>query len=297
MNNSRRVGPAAALCLWLGCLAFAPAPAAGAAEKAAGERTPEEVLNQAGVSFARGNREEAIELATRAIEADPKNAKAYYVRGRFLSEVRQPAKAVKDFDRALALDPGISLAFYYRGAEHFKVGAIRESAGDFDKFVDLAPDQAAKLWQRGITLYYAGRYEDGRRQFELHQTINSNDVENAAWYFLCVARRGGIDKARASLLKIENDPRVPMMQIYAVYAGRGSAEEVMKTATQGKPAPAELNERLFYAHLYLGLYFDAAGNEKMAREHITQAAELFKVDSYMGDVARIHAEMMRHPGH
>jgi len=106
-----------------------------------------------------------------------------------------------------------------------------------------------------------------------------------------------VDKARASLLKVENDPRVPMPQIYALYAGKGSAEDVLKAATAGKTAPTELNERLFYAHLYLGLYFDVAGNEKMAREHIVNAAELFKVDSYMGDVARIHAALMRqqHP--
>jgi len=255
----------------------------------------EALLNQAGVSFAKGNREDAIELATKAIEADPKNARAYYVRGRFYAEVRQPQKAVKDFNQALALDPAVALAYFHRGAEGFKLGRIRESAADFDKFVDLSPDQAPKLWQRGISLYYAGRYEDAQRQFELHQTINSNDVENAVWHFLCVARRAGIDKARAALLKVENDPRTPMMQVYALYAGKGSAEEVMQAAAAGKHSPTELNERQFYAHLYLGLYFDVAGNEKMAREHIFQAAELFKVSGYMGDVARIHAGLLGQP--
>ena len=264
---------------------------------AAAEKTADELLTQAGVSFAKGRREEAIELATKAIEAEPKNAKAHYVRGRFYAEVRQPQKAVKDLDRALALDPTAALAYYHRGTENFKLGRIKESAVDFDRFADLAPDQAPKLWQRGISLYYAGRYEDGQRQFELHQTINSNDVENAVWHFLCVARRAGIEKARASLLKVESDPRVPMMQIYALYAGKGSAEEVMKAATSGKSSPAELNERMFYAHLYLGLYFDMAANEKMAREHIFQAADLFQVESYMGDVARIHAALMRQQSH
>src|SRR5438034_9025441 len=262
----------------------------------AAEKSADEFLTQAGVSFAKGHREDAIELATKAIEAEPKNAKAHYVRGRFYAEVRQPQKAVKDLDRALALGPTAALAYYHRGAENFKLGRIKESAADFDKFVDLAPDQAPKLWQRGISLYYAGRYEDGQRQFELHQTINSNDVENAVWHFLCLGRRAGIDRARASLLKVENDPRVPMTQIYALYAGKGSAEEVMKAAA-GKASPADLNERMFYAHLYLGLYFDVAGNEKMAREHIGQAAELFRVESYMGDVARIHAALLRQPSH
>ena len=262
----------------------------------AADNEGDELLNRAGVSFAKGNREDAIELATRAIAAEPKNAKAYYVRGRFYAEVRQPQKAVKDLNQALALDPAAALAYYQRGAENFKLGRIQESAADFDKFIDLSPAQAPKLWQRGISLYYAGRYEDGQRQFELHQTINSNDVENAVWHFLCLGRRAGIDRARASLLKVENDPRVPMTQIYALYAGKGSAEEVMKAAA-GKASPADLNERMFYAHLYLGLYFDVAGNEKKAREHIGQAAELFKVDSYMGDVARIHAALMRQQNH
>jgi len=263
----------------------------------AAETSTDEMLNQAGVSFAKGNREDAIELATRAIEAEPKNARAHYVRGRFYAEVRQPQKAVRDLNQALALDPMAAPAYYQRGSENFKLGNIKESAADFDKFVDLTPDQAPKLWQRGISLYYAGRYEDGQRQFELHQTINSNDVENAVWHFLCVARRAGIEKARASLLKIDNDPRVPMMQIYALYAGKGSAEEVMKAATTEKTSPTGFNERIFYAHFYLGLYFDVASNGKMAREHIFQAADLFKVDSYMGDVARIHAALLRqqHP--
>ena len=264
---------------------------------AAPEKSADELLTQAGVSFAKGTREDAIELATKAIQAEPKNAKAYYVRGRFYAEVRQPQQAVKDFNQALVLDPKSALPYYHRGEESFKLGRIKESAADFDKFLELSPDQAPKLWQRGISLYYAGRYEDGQRQFELHQTINRNDVENAVWHFLCVARRAGIDKARAALLKIENDPRVTMMQIHALYAGNGSAEEVMKAATAGKSSPNELNERLFYAHLYLGLYFDVAANEKMAREHIVQAAELFKVDNYMGDVARVHAALMRQQSH
>src|SRR5204863_1309314 len=220
------------------------------------EQGSDELLMQAGVTFARSQREDAIELATKAIEAEPKNAKAYYVRGRFYAEVRQPQKAVKDLNQALALDPTSAPAYYHRGEEGFKLGRIKESAADFDKFVELSPDQAPKVWQRGISLYYAGRYEDGQRQFELHQTVNKNDVENAVWHFLCLARRAGIDKARAALLKIENDPRVPMMQIYALYAGKGSAEEVMKAATAAKSSPNELNQRLFYAHLYLGLYFD-----------------------------------------
>src|SRR5438552_12671428 len=69
------------------------------------EKSADELLIQAGVSFAKGHREDAIELATKAIEAEPRKAQAYYVRGRFYAEVRQPQKAVKDLTQALALNP------------------------------------------------------------------------------------------------------------------------------------------------------------------------------------------------
>src|SRR5207244_800732 len=75
-----------------------------------------------------------------------------------------------------------------RGMDQFQWGHIKESLADFDRAIALAPKQAPYLWQRGISLYYAGRYDDGRKQFELHQTVNGNDVENAAWRFLCMAR-------------------------------------------------------------------------------------------------------------
>src|SRR6266702_2345321 len=82
-----------------------PGLGARAAGRDPGRKSADEILTQAGVSFAKGNREDAIELATKAIEAEPKNANAYYVRGRFYAEVRQPQQAVKDFNQALVLDP------------------------------------------------------------------------------------------------------------------------------------------------------------------------------------------------
>jgi lipoprotein NlpI len=46
--------------------------------------------------------------------------------------------------------------------------------------------------------------------------------------------------------------------------------------------------RLFYAHLYLGLFCEATGDETLAREHITKAAREYGGTDYMSDVARVH---------
>jgi lipoprotein NlpI len=202
------------------------------------------------------------------------------------------AQAIADYDQLLKLKPRWADGYNRRGAEHFKMAHIQESLKDFDRAIALDPAQAPYNWQRGISLYYAGRYEEGRKQFELHQTVNGNDVENAAWRYLCMARAGTVASARASILPIQQDSRVPMMQIYALYRGNASVEAVLEAARAGDPPADALRERLFYAHLYVGLYYEAAGDARAALEYIAKAAA-GGVDHYMGDVARVHVQLLR----
>src|SRR6185503_17774965 len=115
----------------------------------------------------------------------------------------------------------------------FQSGRIEESVAGFDRLVKLAPEALPQLWQRGIALYYAGRFKDCRAQFESHRTVNPNDVENAAWHFLCVARGESPEKARAALLPVGPDARVPMLQVYQLFQGKRSPEDVLAAAGTG----------------------------------------------------------------
>jgi lipoprotein NlpI len=146
---------------------------------------------------------------------------------------------------------------------------------------------------RGISYYYAGRFEEGRKQFGAYEAVDTNDVENAVWHFLCNARLVGVEKARAELLRIGKDRRVPMMQVYDLFAGKAKAEDVLAAAGSGQPTGEELKGRLFYAHLYLGLYAEAAGDAKGALEHLTKAAEEYATGQYMWEVARVHVELRK----
>ena len=58
-------------------------------------------------------------------------------------------------------------------------------------------------------------------------------------------------------------------------------------------SPERLNEQLFYAHLYIGLYFETEGNKKKALEHIAIAAGDHPIGHYMWDVARVHRDLLR----
>jgi lipoprotein NlpI len=168
-----------------------------------------------------------------------------------------------------------------------------ESARVFDQLVVAVPAAEPDLWQRGLALYYAERYADGQKQFELHKTVNPNDVENPAWHFLCVARLEGIQAARGKLLPVGEDSRVPMKEIFELYSGKGEPAAVLAAAEQGEDE-ARRNQ-LCYAHLYLGLYFEALGDAVKAREHILQAAGPFRMDHYMGKVAVMHAKLRGWP--
>jgi len=178
---------------------------------------------------------------------------------------------------------GNARAILDRASADFIGGRVAESVAGFDTVAKLAPEFAPELWQRGIALYYVGRYKDCRAQFESHRTVNPNDVENAVWHFLCVAREQSPDRARAALLPVGPDSRVPMRQVYEMFRGDLTPEAVLKAG--GTRPQSE-----FFAHLYVGLYFEALGNQARAREHITAAAadRFAAAGGYMHDVARVH---------
>jgi lipoprotein NlpI len=170
-----------------------------------------------------------------------------------------------------------------RAVSEFSKGRISESVAAFDELARVAPREAPYLWQRGIALYYAGRFQDCRAQFESHRTVNADDVENAAWHFLCVARAESPDAARAALLPVGPDSRVPMREIYEMFRGTTTADAVLKAAGT-RP------QSRFYAHLYIGLYSEALGEQARAREQIDLAAQPQFADAggYMHMVAVVH---------
>src|SRR5207249_2720918 len=148
---------------------------------------------------------------------------------------------------------------------------VKESADDFDAYIKLRPKEFEGHWRRGISLYYAGKFNEGRKQFEGYEKVDTNDVENAVWHFLCVARKDGVEKARKSILKIGKDRRIPMMIVYELFQGKAKPEDVLKACDEGNPGEAQKNVRLFYAYLYLGLYAEVNGDEKLALKHLTEA--------------------------
>ena len=173
-----------------------------------------------------------------------------------------------------------------RAVADFSEARIDESIRGFDRVVQLSPQSAPYLWQRGIALYYAGRYKDCRAQFESHRTVNPNDVENATWHYLCVARAESPQRARAALLPVGPDTRRPMREVLDMFAGKLTPADVLRAAGSSPEAN-------FYAHLYIALYAEGSGDTSKALDEIRLAADpqYESAGGYMHMVARIHLRL------
>jgi lipoprotein NlpI len=224
-------------------------------------------------------------------EADRAAALKLLLKGNSAYEKRQYDEAIKDYSACIEKDPKLAIAYQQRGTCEFMKSRFKESVADFDRYLKLEPKKANGHWQRGIALYYLGKYEEGKKQFEGYEAVDTNDVENAVWHLMCAAKKDDLAKARKGIMKIGKDRRVPMMEVYDLFAGTKKPEDIMKAAMAGDLTEEQRKPNLFYAHLYLGLYYDMIGDKKKAIEHLKQASGKYKI-GYMGEVARVHREFL-----
>ncbi|EMI17139.1 hypothetical protein RMSM_05930 [Rhodopirellula maiorica SM1] len=170
---------------------------------------------------------------------------------------------------------------------YLRSGKVEWATRLFNRYVNVTPDDMPELWQRGIALYFSGNYAEAAKQFESHRSVNPNDVENAAWHFLCVAKVKSFEEAKELILPAPGDPRIPMQQILEMLSS-GDTEAVNARVNETKVGTPQRADAAFYGDFYLGLYADAAGDLDLARKLLDRAAK-DAPHHYMGDIARVYA--------
>ena len=100
--------------------------------------------------------------------------------------------------------------------------------------------------------------------------------------------------ASSGLLRLAAVPAVlATLLLASPVRGQAKPEDVLKAVEEGDPPAREKDFRLFYAHLYLGLWFEVTGDAPRALRHLSTAAEKPRVHPYMWDVARVHRDLLR----
>lgn len=200
--------------------------------------------------------------------------------------------AVRLASQAIEADPKSAIAYDLRGTANFKLGRIKESLADYDKQIELNPKTGPAHWRRGLTLYYADKFADGVAQFTTSDQEEPNDVENAIWHFLCNARVKGLEKAQGEMLKVARDPRgESMMTIYRMFKGKAKPKEVLKSAEAGNVNDEIRQKQRFYANYYVSMYYEAARKPDQSLEHMRVAVRKYPIGDYMMDVAKVHLKL------
>lgn len=193
---------------------------------------------------------------------------------------------LSELNERIAKEPNNADLYVLRGSLYFRTGQIKESLKDFDSAVEKSPDLLPYLWQRGISQYYAEEYKKGAEQFQVHRTVNPNDVENAFWHFLCVAKTDGVEKASQHVLLAGQDSREPLMQVQLLIQGKMSEKAVEEVTEKGTRSTK------FYGYLYLGLYADAIGESSKSQDYLEKCLNV-EYSGYMYDVAKVHLQQLK----
>lgn len=201
-------------------------------------------------------------------------------------------RAVQEADALLSIYPDDPVAWRFAGDLYLRSGQIAKSIIQFERYIATVPEHQAELWQYGIALALAGKYDAGRKLFELHRTVNPHDVENALWHFYCVAKASTAEQARAIVLPAPGDRRVPMEQLLWLYRGVSQEAAVRAEVDKLPPDSQQRASAAFYADLYLAMHADALGNRQQALELAARASAVPEVN-YMTDVGRVYHTVLR----
>ncbi|MFN5951720.1 MAG: tetratricopeptide repeat protein [Pirellulaceae bacterium] len=210
-------------------------------------------------------------------------------------EKKDFVEAIRIADEVVAAQPKSANLYVMRGMVHFQAGDIDRSITDFDRSIELDPRSKPYLWQRGISLYYAGRFKDGAEQFEVHRTVNGNDVENSVWHYLCVARDSSLEEARKKLIPSAGDPRPPMMEVLELYRGAKTVEDILNAAEQVEGGPRAKPLARFYGNLYVALHYESLGKTELCQKYLEECLKT-GTGGYMADVARVHLDRQKKSG-
>jgi lipoprotein NlpI len=186
-----------------------------------------------------------------------------------------------------------------RGDQLFFRGKFAEAVADFDKMVELKPDVETSHWRRGIAYFYAKRYKDAARQFEIYHSFDNVDRENGIWRYLSQVKALGKEEARQGLLKYEKDDREPFPDVYRLFSGKLTGEQVLENIASAKITPEERAKRKFYAELYVGLNDFVDGKAESAEKHLREAVRSRWGETagggpgWMWHVGRVHYDLLR----
>jgi tetratricopeptide (TPR) repeat protein len=116
-----------------------------------------------------GRKKDAIKAYDKALEINPKLAKAWNNRGVILRDLGKNKDALKSYDKALEMDPTLAYAWHNRTEALRKLGRREDSIKSHDKAVEIDPTLANAWIDRGT--YWGGNLQSFDRDGPLSSRV------------------------------------------------------------------------------------------------------------------------------
>jgi tetratricopeptide (TPR) repeat protein len=142
-------------------------------------QTSIELAKMATIKEGGNDNEGAIELCTRALQLDSKNAFALNVRGVAKYNLGRYEEAITDFDQAVAINLGYESAYHNRGLAKNNLGRYADAIADFNKAIDLSPKSVSYYINRSVSRINLNQYKDAIQD---NSTAIMFDPKNAVAY-------------------------------------------------------------------------------------------------------------------
>jgi tetratricopeptide (TPR) repeat protein len=97
-------------------------------------------IGESGAALLAGNMTEAMQAATRAVDANADNPYAHYQVGAVASRQSNFQRASQAFTRSIELKPDLAYAHYYAGLAAQRLKQIPKMSEHFETFLRLAPE-------------------------------------------------------------------------------------------------------------------------------------------------------------
>jgi tetratricopeptide (TPR) repeat protein len=266
--------------------------------------------------FALGQKQEAVNDLTWAIENDATDAFAYLNRGMILQQLGRPWEAIEDATKAIAIAPTLPAAYANRSWAHQEVGKLAEAVRDATRAIGLNPRfaqayanravanlkrrhvdaaiadysistrlddrNAGALRQLGLLKFYGGDFAGSAENLAQALALN-DDVYTALFLHISRARLGDNSKDVLSQRIAGNRSRDWPFPVLELFLGLRTPEATLAAASN----PGEQCE----ANFYVGQRFIIASGWESARRPTELAVQLCPEDFIERDAAA--AEMVR----
>jgi tetratricopeptide (TPR) repeat protein len=156
----------------------------------------------------KGDLDRAIADYDQAIRIDPKNTRAYSVRGVAWAAKGDLDRAIADYYQAIRLDPKNTNVYDNRGIAWAAKGDLDRAIADYDQAIRLDPKNSSWYFHRGLSNLYAGALPTALADLNQASELNPKHAYVALWLDI-VNKRSNLPSRLAEAAKQTNMTRWP----------------------------------------------------------------------------------------